>query len=58
MSDGSEEQALIKNLSDIEMKINNLMNFVTEKEESGEGISTAEDAEQLMDGMADIEENL
>lgn len=47
------------------MRINNLMNFWSEKEESGEGISNEEDANHLVneigfleDASASIEENV
>lgn len=37
------------------MRINNLMNFWTEKQESGEGINNPEDANHLIDEIYMIE---
>jgi hypothetical protein len=44
MDEELDSDKIEKHFREIEMKINNLMNFVTEKEESGEGIASAEDA--------------
>ena len=40
------------------MKINDLIKFLIEKEDSGEGISDAKDAAHLIEEMADIETKL
>jgi hypothetical protein len=44
MDEELDSDKIEKHFREIEMKINNLMNFVTEKEESGEGITSPEDA--------------
>lgn len=45
-------------LSDNEMKINDLLNFLNEKEQSGEGISTEEDAKFLMNSLEEMEKSM
>ena len=42
--------------SDVELKLNEIMNFLSEKEESGEGISNPEDAKHLIEELRSLED--
>jgi len=43
---------------DLELQINNLINFLQDKEQSGEGLSSAEDVQRLIGELKEIETGL
>ena len=58
LSQNTTEADIDSAFTDIEMRITNLMNFWKEKEESGEGISNADDARHLVNEIDIIEDAL